>query len=181
MNITIHAGHNPDGKVGSGAVDFMKESTEARTLVKRVEKCLKCRGVKVTDCTVDNGTSQSDVLVKICDKANKADRDADLSVHFNASSHSKADGKTTGFEVLLYDDKNARMNKLATRLCKIMERQGFRNRGVKYRQDLYFLKHTKKPALLMEICFVTDEDDYKLYKVKEELLAFEIARVIATA
>ena len=40
---------------------------------------------------------------------------------------------------------------------------GYKNRGVKARPDLYVLKHTKAPALLVECCFVDDADDVRLY------------------
>ena len=39
-------------------------------------------------------------------------------------------------------------------LVKQMERLGFTNRGVKADEDLYFLNHTKGPAILIETCFV---------------------------
>ena len=44
-----------------------------------------------------------------------------------------------------------------------MSALGFTNRGVKESKSLYFLKKTKSPAILIEVCFVDDEDDYKLY------------------
>ena len=72
------------------------------------------------------------------------------------------DGRTGGTEVLLtqnVDDKGD----IAKRICKQMSKLGFANRGVKTRTDLYFLNHTKAPAILIEVCFVDDKDDYMLY------------------
>ena len=34
------------------------------------------------------------------------------------------------------------------------------NRGVKVSKSLYFLKKTKKPAIILEVCFCDDEDDF---------------------
>ena len=34
---------------------------------------------------------------------------------------------------------------------------------MKFRPDLYFLKKTVAPAMLIECCFVNDKDDTKLY------------------
>ncbi|WP_236877956.1 hypothetical protein [Clostridioides difficile] len=70
MNIktlTIHAGHNPDGKVGSGAIGNIKESTEARNVLKELIP-LAQKECKVYDTTCNNGTSQSDILNKIIAK-----------------------------------------------------------------------------------------------------------------
>ena len=62
MRINIHAGHNPDGKIACGAVGLIRESTEARIVKDKVIALLRTQGHTVYDCTVDNGTSQSDVL-----------------------------------------------------------------------------------------------------------------------
>ena len=76
MIINVHAGHNPDGKVACGAVGVIKESTEARKVKDEVIRLLKAAGHTVYDCTVNDGTSANDVLVKIVKKCNthKADR-----------------------------------------------------------------------------------------------------------
>ena len=39
--VTIHAGHNPRGKIACGASDYIDESTEARLIVKKVKALLK--------------------------------------------------------------------------------------------------------------------------------------------
>ena len=63
---------------------------------------------------------------------------------------------------------------IAKRICNQMERIGFINRGVKTRADLYFLNHTKAPAILIETCFVDDKDDYMLYTSDRD----DVARAI---
>ena len=40
-DITIHAGHNPSGKIACGASDYIDESTEARYIVKKLVKIHK--------------------------------------------------------------------------------------------------------------------------------------------
>ncbi|MDE6615605.1 MAG: N-acetylmuramoyl-L-alanine amidase, partial [Lachnospiraceae bacterium] len=64
--VTVHAGHNPSGKIACGASDFLDESTEARWITRKVVKLLRKNGIKAVNCTVNNGTSQSSVLYKIC-------------------------------------------------------------------------------------------------------------------
>ena len=67
----IHGGHNPAGKIACGASDLLDESTEDRKICKEVVRLLKKKGHKAYNCTVRNGTSQNDVLKKICAKCNQ--------------------------------------------------------------------------------------------------------------
>jgi len=163
MRINIHAGHNPDGKVACGAVGLIKESTEARKVKDLVVARLRELGHTVYDCTVDNGTSQSDVLNKIIAKCNAHTVDLDVSIHFNSGASDKTgNGATTGVEVLLYSTTSKAKSK-AESTVKAISALGFRNRGIKYRTDLAFLRRTNSPAMLIECCFVDDADDIKLY------------------
>lgn len=58
MIINIHAGHNPDGKIACGAVELMKESTEARRVKDYVIKYLRQQGHTAFDCTIDDEKMQ---------------------------------------------------------------------------------------------------------------------------
>lgn len=166
MRINVHAGHNPDGKVACGAVGLIKESTEARLVKNEVIKLLKSLGHTVYDCTEDNGKNQSDVLQKIVTKCNANSVDLDVSIHFNSGANDKGgNGVTTGTEVLLYNS-NSKAKVYAENTVKAIAALGFKNRGVKYRSDLYVLKNTKAPAMLIECCFVDDKDDVNLYDYK---------------
>ena len=167
MKINVHAGHNPDGKVACGAIGLIKESTEARKVAKEVIRILREKGHTVYNCTVDNGASQSDVLKKIVTKCNLHKVDLDVSIHFNAgASDKKGNGKTTGTEVLIYSE-NSKAKPYANRTAKAIAKLGFKNRGVKIRDNLYFLHRTNSPAMLIECCFVDDKDDVKLYDYKK--------------
>lgn len=163
MKINVHAGHNPDGKVACGAVGVIKESTEARKVKDNVISMLNSLGHTVYDCTVNDGTSQANVLTKIVNKCNAHDVDLNVSIHFNSGAgDKKGNGKTTGSEVLIYSATSG-AKKYAEKICKSIEALGFKNRGVKVRQDLYVLRKTSAPALLVECCFVDDADDAELY------------------
>jgi N-acetylmuramoyl-L-alanine amidase len=166
MKINVHAGHNPDGKVACGAVGRIKESTEARKVVGEIVDLLKAKGHTVHNCTVDNGTSQGNVLVKILDKCNANKVDLDVSIHFNSGRNDlKGDGENAGCEVLIYSN-SSKAKPYATNVCKAIEKLGFNNRGVKVEDKLYFLRETSAPAMLIECCFVDDADDVKLYSYK---------------
>ena len=174
--ITIHAGHNPKGRIACGASDYLDESTEARWITKKVAAILRKRKMKVYDCTVNNGLNQRDILKKICTKCNAKNRDLDISIHFNACKHSPTDGKTKGVECHVYN-LHTETALLAGNICERVAKLGFTNRGVKESKGLYVLHNTTKPAILVEVCFVDDADDAKLYKKCKS----EVAKAIANA
>ena len=162
MRINVHAGHNPDGMIACGAIGLIRESTEARAVKDRVIAQLAAMGHTVRDCTCNNGTSQNDILQKIVAVCNAQEADLDISIHFNAGAQSEADGHTTGTEVYVYSTSSA-ATAYAQRVVDSIAALGFRNRGVKERQSLYVLRHTKAPAMLIECCFVDDPEDVALY------------------
>lgn len=173
MKLNMHGGHNPDSKVACGAIGLIKESTENRNVKDYAIDMLKSENSTVYDCTVDNGTSASDVINKIVAKCNAHSVDLDVSIHFNSGAEDKnGNGKSTGVEVLVYK-MSSTAYEAAVRICKEIEALGYKNRGVKQRTDLAFLKKTKAPALLVECCFVDDKDDIDLYNSKS------IAKAIA--
>ena len=180
MNINVHAGHNPSGKIACGAVGLLDESKENRRVVEYLIKYLKNYGHTVYDCTCNNGQSQNDVLKKIVNKCNSRKKiNLDISIHFNSGAYDKkGNKKTTGTEVLVYR-KNSKALPYAKKIVKEISELGFTNRGTKYNNSLYYLKHTAAPALLVECCFVDDKDDAKLYDAKK--MAKAIADAIGKA
>lgn len=163
MRINVHAGHNPDGMIAHGAVGYVKESTENRVVVAEVIRQLEALGHTVYDCTVNNGTSQSDVLRKIVVKCNQQEVDLDISVHFNAfMRETTANGQTKGTEVLVYN-VNGAASSYAQKITEEIAKLGYRNRGLKENKNLYVLRKSKAPAMLIECCFVDDVDDVSLY------------------
>ena len=160
---TCHGGHNPSKKIACGAVGFLDESKEDRLINKEVIRLLKKYGVTTYDCTVNNGTSQSDVLRKIVKKCNSHATNLDISFHFNSGRNDKkGDKKIGGVEVWLKTNSGIR-KEVANRILKNMGALGFTVRGIKRTDGLYFLNHTDSAAILVEVTFVDDKDDYKLY------------------
>ena len=177
MVINVHAGHNPDGKTACGAVGLIKESTEARNVKNEVIRQLQLLGHTVYDCTCDDGKNQTDVLNKIIAKCNAHKVDLDVSIHFNSGVKDlTGNGVTTGTEVYLYSDKS-KAKDTAKKVVDAIASIGYKNRGVKYRTDLAYLRKTKYPAMLIECCFVDDTDDVKLYNVSS--MASAIVKGIA--
>ena len=178
MKFNISAGHNPDGKVACGAVGLIKESTEARKVKDKVIQYLRKAGHTAYDCTCENGTSKNDVLKKIVSKCNSNNVDLDVSIHFNSNAKdTKGDGKSKGVEVLVYSDTSKAKDE-AQRICDKLAKLGFRNRGVKVRNDLWYLKHTKASSLLIETAFVDDKDDVDIYLDNVDNIAKAIAEAL---
>ena len=147
----VHAGHCPQGKGASGAVGLLQESVEDRKVKNRVISALKNAGHTVYDCTCEENTTKSGCLKKIVAKCNAHKVDLDVSIHLNA-------GGGSGVEVWCYDNKTAA---IASQICvNVSNALGIPNRGVKYSKGLYVLKHTKSPSLLVECCFVDNQNDY---------------------
>ena len=175
-SINIHAGHNPSGKIGSGAVGILNESSENRKVTKRLIAILEKNDLKVHDCTCNNGTSQMNVLAHIVEKCNAHAVDLDVSIHFNSGrGDSHGDKKTGGVEVLVYTDGGIQKKAAHAITKKVSTDLKLTNRGVKVDRDLYFLHRSHNPAILVECCFVDDKDDAQHYTAEK------MARAIAGA
>ncbi|MGN0243733.1 MAG: N-acetylmuramoyl-L-alanine amidase [Lachnospiraceae bacterium] len=162
MKSNLHAGHTKSG-IGSGAVGFINESKEARKLKNLVKKKLRAKGHTVYDCTNDKASSVNDNLYQIVRKCNAHSVDYDISIHFNAGAYDQSGNRyTTGTEVYIYS-QSSEAKKVAQRVVDAIAATGFANRGVKVNPSLYVLKHTQNLAMLIEVCFVDDKDDFKAY------------------
>ncbi len=178
MKFNIHAGHNPDGKVACGAVGLIKESTEARKIKDKVIQYLRKAGHTANDTTCNNGTSQNDVLQKIVKKCNENKVDIDVSIHFNAGANDKkGNDKSTGVEVLIYSNKSKAKDE-AERICNKLANIGFKNRGVKVRDDLFYLRKVNNPCILIETCFCDDKDDVDIYLDNVDKISKSIAEAL---
>lgn len=161
MIITVHGGHN---RHAPGAAALIDEVTEDRKVTDLVFKKLKALGHTVFDCTDNDGMSAAACLNNIAKNCNAhLDADLNISIHFNSAANDlEGNGKTTGTEVYVYDAGNA-ASVYAQRVCAAISELGFKNRGVKPTHGLWILKHTKRPTILVECCFVDDADDVRIY------------------
>ncbi|WP_150284373.1 N-acetylmuramoyl-L-alanine amidase [Rummeliibacillus sp. TYF-LIM-RU47] len=164
----ISSGH---GDKVSGAVGILNEHEEAKKVVNRVydivTKEYNGEGYKYHETTA---TTQNQNLANIVNFHNNKDRELDVAIHFNSATPA-----ATGTECLYYDQKllSAKMSAaMATAL-------GIVDRGAKERKELYFLRNTNKPAILLEVCFVTSEKDAAAYRNNFEALCQAIAKVMA--
>lgn len=172
MKISIHAGHGKEGTRARGASGYCNESTYARKIIESMKKRLDgC--VSYNDCTYNGGKyTQSEILVSIVRKINNYDPDFAISVHLNASS----DINANGVECLVHPNTNnenySRAEKIVNDLALTF---GLNNRGVKKRSDLYILRKTKCPAIIVEIGFCTNYHDSKIIMHKYEAIGYVLA------
>lgn len=168
MGVVISSGHS---KYVRGASDELDEVNEARRVVDRLAELLLSRNVQVATYHDDVSKSQNENLSRICSFHNSQERDLDVSVHFNA--YVECSGPM-GMEVLYVTQ-----DKLAEKMAYAVSEAGeFKNRGAKYRDDLYFLNDTEKPAILIEICFVDSEADAALFRKNFDDICQSIATVL---
>lgn len=168
MKIILNAGHTVSG-AGSGAVGYINESQETRTMISHIKRYLTGKGHEVIVANVDRADSQAAYLYGVARKVN-AERDADLfvSVHFNA-------GGGQGCECFTWKGKKT---SAAVGIGRELNKIGFRDRGVKDGSHLYVISKTRVPAVLVEVCFVDNRKDCDLYRRLGSTVAQAITRGI---
>ena len=143
----VHGGHN---FIVPGAKGLLDETTEDRKVTARVISALRAAGHTVYDCTDDSGRTQGQNLANIVAKCNAHPVDLNISNHLNA-------GGGTGVEVWCYNEKT---KDIADAICaNVSAALGIPNRGVKYSKNLYVLRKTEGSAILVECCFVDNQND----------------------
>lgn len=152
MIIGIDKGHSTWDKSPCGAIGLLNESKENRLVGDKVIGKLRALGHTVIDCSCDSASDVNEQLAAIVNKANAQKLDLFLSLHLNA-------GGGTGAEIYTTNTSGAKQEakKLIDTYCN---KTGFKNRGHKYK-ELYVLRHTNAPAMLLEMCFVDTENDFK--------------------
>lgn len=154
MKIVINAAHTLS-HAGSGAIGYLIESIETRKIVNAVNRYLTMKGHEVIIDNVDLAKSQGEYLQMVVGQANKhADADLFVSIHFNG-------GGGRGCECFTWKGKKTPQS---VGVCDELHKLGFINRGVKDGSNLYVIRKTQMPSLLIEVCFVDSRQDYELYK-----------------
>ncbi|MGL4772025.1 MAG: N-acetylmuramoyl-L-alanine amidase [Clostridium sp.] len=151
--LAIDIGHNV--RFDGGAVGIKKEDVLNLAVGTRLLERLKNTNIKIINCTPDTASSTKDALQRRCTVANNGNADLFVSIHHNASPGGY------GCEALCI------RGGLAEATGKIILEEitnlGFRNRGIKERRDLYVIKNTSMPALIVECAFVDSPADMNGY------------------
>lgn len=173
MKIAVRGGHNFLAKGASALID---ETTEDRKVKDSVIKYLQQLGHTILDVTPANIDTDSDLIYGV-NKANNWGADLFISIHFNKAYNSYSGA--IGTETWVYS-KNDNYNdeEYSQRIVDAIGGLGFKNRGVKTSTELYELRATKMPSVIVEVCFVEATEDVALYK---KLGADAIGKSIAEA
>ncbi len=170
MRIGVNCGHTLSGTIGSGATGILDESVETRAVGYALMDILREYGYEVIDCTDDRAETISENLSEICQIANAQPLDMFVSIHFNS-------GGGEGCEAYTYGGRDAAN---AGRIIREISLLGFKNRGIKDGSNLYVIRNTKAPAVLVEVCFVDTQTDVELYRrVGAKRVAEAIAKGIS--
>lgn len=174
--VCLDAGHGADdvGATSTGGARLEKDDNLRLTL--KVRDRLEERGVRVVLTRDDD----SDITLKErCRLANKKRCDFFLSLHRNSSASG------SGFEAWIAkepkDGEEATAQKLVDALSDI---SGLPNRGVKrgYRNssgnNYYVNSNTNMPSILLEVGFVTNDEDNKSFDKNLDDYAEAIAEII---
>lgn len=175
--VLVMAGHTASGNTGCGAVGLINESNETRKVAPKVVEYLKKMSVDATYIKLDKATSSSYLYDQVKLANSKGTFDCVVQIHFNSGAKDKSgNGKSAGTETYYCSSKGKvfsdRVNKKLSTV--------FRDRGSKNdKPNLYWLKNTKCPAILIEVCFVDDKDDVDLYKKNFDKICRLIAEGLA--
>lgn len=177
--IFISAGHsNVSGRDrGALGVDGILEGELTVSLRKKIVSELNRLGTNpITD--IDSNVTRETVAYMI---KTLNSRDIAIDIHFNAANKT-----ATGTEVLI-PFKSSEFEKhlgnlLSYNISKVL---GIRNRGLKTEADsargrLIFMTPNCE-NILIEVCFITNENDMKLYNEKQNQVATIIAKCIISS
>lgn len=173
VTICVDPGHG--GKDPGCTTDDRHESDDNLRLALAVQKKLEDQGVRVIMTRSDDTYL---TLEERCTVANQAGADLFLSLHRNI-----ADGSASGVEVWKSHIAGDESNALADNVLTALENVGIQqNRGVHIgsqsseTEDYYVLGHTKMPSLLIELGFLDNDEDNRLFDSNLERYAEAIAR-----
>lgn len=175
MNILLIAGHGAGdpGAVGNG----YKEADLTREVAALVKSAL---AKYATTDIADTKKNWYEQIFKKGQSFNFRPYNYVLEIHFNAgASDSSGNGKTTGTEIFVTTSEKGVT--VEEGIVAGISSLGFRNRGVKYK-NWGLIDHIKRQgvsAALLEVCFIDDKDDMKIYAEKKKEIAEAIAWSIA--
>lgn len=174
MKVFINPGHAPNGVPDPGAVNSyngLKEAIVVKHVGDLVAKYLIAAGVDTTVC-------QDDSLATVVNTANSMNADVFVSIHCNSAANSAAEGTETFY---FYSSENGR--KLANCIqSQLIDAIDTVDRGIKGARPgtngLYVLTNTDAVAVLVELAFISNQDDVILLTENQDDFARAIARGI---
>lgn len=170
MKVFLNAGHAPNGNPDPGACGCgLRESDVAAQVAHLVEGYLISAGCEVA-------TLQSDSLSEITNAANEWGADVFVSIHCNSAASEFA----RGVETFSYPGSVGGRDVAGCIQRQIVGAFGeidpdFPDRGLK-EANFYVVRNTDMPACLVELAFISNEEDAALLKYHADDFARAIAR-----
>ena len=180
IKIYIDQGHNPQNPNAGAEGNGLREQDIVYPIGIELAALLRANGnfeVKLSRPTPDTqiGTSNTTSLrLRVAD-ANEWGADYFISLHTNASSISSA----SGCEAFAYSQPSTAFSLGESILKFLSAATGLRNRGMQVRTNLYVLRKTAMPAVLVELGFITNPSDAALMSQNPQLFARGIYQGIA--
>ena len=176
MKILLIAGHG-QGDSGACCGNFCEAD-----LAREVVSALKEKLSQIMDVTVFPLEKNMFTYLSSGKQYNFKPYDYVLEIHFNAAAKdSLGDGKTTGVEMLIHTSETGRS--VEEKIVKQLAALGFTNRGVKRRQNLRNMNVCKRDQGvsygLLELCFIDDADDMRLYQAKKDEIISTVCKGLA--
>ena len=163
--IVIDPGHGGEDSGAIGPTGVTEKSLTLR-ISNELKKMLEGSGAEVlltrtTDTEVSPKHREANDVEELqarCDIANKEKADIFVCIHMDSFTSKVANG-TTGF---YYSKGTASSKKLAQLIQKgVVDKLNTENRGIKS-CNFYVLKHTKMPATLIEVAFLSNPEEEKM-------------------
>lgn len=181
FKVCIDAGHGDYDGGTANADNTRIEKDDNLRIALLVEKYLKEAGANVVMIRDDDSFID---LGDRCEIANKANADLFVSLHRNSY-----DGEMNGVEIWVHNKEPMEDTKLAQNIMTQLVSAGIsNNRGVRFgyvgmpNDNYYVNADTKMPSCLVELGFITDESDNKLFDENIESYAKAIGDgIIQTA
>lgn len=166
--VVIDAGHG--GSDVGATRDGIYEKNITLAIAKMVEKNLKNKDVQTT-MTLEKDKTVS--LQERCDISNDTRPDVFVSIHVNSSVNDAIYGVETHWWKA---DSKDYANTVHTNLAKNFNKWKTKDRGL-FKSQFYVINHTEAPAILVEIGFISNENERKAIITQKRQL--EIAKAIS--
>ena len=179
IKIYVDQGHNPQSPNAGAEGNGLREQDIVYRVGTELADRLRQNGnfeVRLSRPTPDTqiGDSNSTSLrLRVAD-ANEWGADYFISLHTNASSQAAA----TGSEAFAFSSPSVAFELGEDILEELNATTGLRNRGMQVRTNLYVLRRTAMPAVLVELGFITNPNDARLMNTRPDLFAEGIYRGI---
>ncbi|HAT4185726.1 TPA: N-acetylmuramoyl-L-alanine amidase [Clostridium perfringens] len=153
----LDAGHCTSGADTGAQGNGYKEQDLTRQVVTYLSEYLEKEGHTTKYCHCNSASTVNESLRYRVNKANSIGVDYFVSIHLNA-------GGGVGTETYICA-RGGEAERVAKRVNSKLVQYGYRDRGVKV-GNLYVIKNTNAPAILVECCFIDSSSDMAKFNAK---------------